>query len=82
MIRAIARDDLVPAGKKLCHLHGVFVGFGAAQREKCFRQASNFGEFLAQQAAWFRGKTRSRETEFFNLLLDRFQHFGVLVADV
>src|SRR6266851_6785915 len=82
VIGTVASDDFVPAGEESRHLHGVFVGFRAAQREKCFRQASYFRQFLAELAAWFGRKAWSCKTQLVHLFLDGFQHFGMLMPDI
>src|SRR5712671_2887358 len=82
VIGTIASDDFVAAGRESGHLHGVFVGFRAAQREKCFRQAGNRGKFLSQLAAWLGGKAWSCKTQLVHLFLDGFQHFWMLMTNV
>jgi len=77
VIRTIARDNLLAAGKKLRHFHGVFIGFGAAQCEKGFGQPRDFSKLFAEQSARFCGKARSGEAQFVDLLLDSLAFWDV-----
>ena len=47
VIGAITRDDFFAAGNELRDFHGVLVGFRAAQGEKGFCEAGDFGKFFA-----------------------------------
>ena len=82
VIGAVAGDDLVAAGEQARHLHGVFVGFGAAERIEGFGKAGDFSEFFAESATGFSGETGSSEAEFIDLLLNGLEKFRMLVADV
>src|SRR5262249_28066799 len=79
---AVAGDDFVAASEEARHFHRVFVGFGAAQGVEGFGEAGDFGEFLAESATRFGGEPGSGEAQFIDLLLDGFEKFRVLMADV
>ena len=84
MIGAVASQDLVPAGVEASDLDRIFVGFGSPQGKEGFLEISrrDLSQLLPEQAARFSGIPGVDETEPGRLVLDRFDHLGVLVADI
>ena len=83
VVRAVARDDLVPSGVPARELDGVLVRFGAAVREEGHLEITrgDLGQQACECGARLGGHGRADRAELLRLLLDRRDDLRVLVSD-
>ena len=84
MVRAVARDDLVPPGREPCELDRVLVRLRARVREERHAEIArcHLFEQPTQARARLRRHRRADRAEPVGLLLDRRDDLRVLVTDV
>ena len=84
VVRAVARDDLVPAGDHAGELDRVLVGLGAAVREERDGEIArrHLGQQPAELGARLARHRRADRAQLVGLILDRLDDLRVLVADV
>ena len=84
VIRAVAREDLVPPGEQPRDADGVLVGFGAAvgEEEDVDVAGRDLGQLLAQPRPGLGGHERIGVGERLGLLLDRLDDAGIAVAGI
>ena len=83
VVAAVARDDLVPAGRPARELDRVLVRLGAAVREERHREVArgHLGEQAREGRARLGRHGRADRAQLVGLLLDRGDDLRVLVAD-
>src|SRR4029077_2495101 len=83
VVRAVARDDLVPSGVPARKLDGILVRFGAAVREEGHLEITwgDLGKQACECGARLGGHGWADRAELLRLLLDRRDDLRVLVPD-
>src|SRR5215207_3030805 len=84
MIRAIPRQDFMSSRVEASNFNRVLVRFRPTEREKGFFQIArgDLRQFLSEQSPWFGRHAGTGKRQFRSLILDRLDHFWMLVSDI